>query len=286
METLRAARGEGKPRRGRLGRRRPRLGGGRRAIGRRRRIRGGGNGPSRQGRPGYRGRPGRRRLSACRGLSRGCRGRDPRRSDRWARRQLRLGRTRRRVRSRGARGRRACSRGCGRLGGLPGRLQPRPGGSRSGRRRPRGLALRLRGLSRRARRHSGGNGDTKVADQYAPLAKFLQDGLRTPLIIDGAGRGGAPTASPQNSLLNRPERGGPGPGGGQVLGRDEVPTPGVLGRRAGEGEDRETESTAPKPQSSQSTRPSRFSGLASLSTACPAQKTWNEWQATAVRRAV
>jgi hypothetical protein len=51
--------------------------------------------------------------------------------------------------------------------------------------------------------------DTKVTNQYGPLATFLQDAARTPLIIDAAGRGGAPTASPQNSLLNKPERGGP-----------------------------------------------------------------------------
>jgi hypothetical protein len=51
--------------------------------------------------------------------------------------------------------------------------------------------------------------DTKVTNQYAPLASFVQDGLRTPLIIDRSGRGGAPTASPENSLLNRQERSEP-----------------------------------------------------------------------------
>jgi hypothetical protein len=51
--------------------------------------------------------------------------------------------------------------------------------------------------------------DTQVDKEYAPLATFLRDAQRTPLIVDGKGRNGAPTASPQHSLLNRPEKGGP-----------------------------------------------------------------------------
>ncbi len=50
-----------------------------------------------------------------------------------------------------------------------------------------------------------------MTNQYGPLATFLQDASRTPLVIDGAGRSGAPTASPENSLLNRPERKEPAP---------------------------------------------------------------------------
>jgi hypothetical protein len=49
--------------------------------------------------------------------------------------------------------------------------------------------------------------DTKVMNQYAPLATFLLDGARTPVTVDASGRGGAPTASPENSLVNRPTAG-------------------------------------------------------------------------------
>jgi hypothetical protein len=48
---------------------------------------------------------------------------------------------------------------------------------------------------------------TKVTDQYAPLATFLLDANRTPSVVDASGRGGAPTASPDNSLTNRPTAG-------------------------------------------------------------------------------
>lgn len=43
---------------------------------------------------------------------------------------------------------------------------------------------------------------TKIDTQYAPLATFLRDARRTPVTLDDAGRNGAATHSPHNSLVN------------------------------------------------------------------------------------
>jgi hypothetical protein len=72
---------------------------------------------------------------------------------------------------------------------------------------PSAERVRERCLAPRTIRFDDLRPDTKVTTQYAPLATFLQDALRTPVTVDSAGRGGAPTASPENSLMNRPTGG-------------------------------------------------------------------------------